>query len=60
MTDDEIAIDITVRLNTVIMALYQARDITPERNPFREIDRALSDAISFAIVARSRCGEIKP
>lgn len=59
MTDDEIAIDIRVRLDTAINALRAAQLVTPERNPFRKIDDFISQSVGLAIMARHLCKDMK-
>jgi hypothetical protein len=54
-TDIDIAADIRVRLNTAILALQSALDITPQRNPFREADALIAEALAAARQARLLC-----
>jgi len=60
MADDDrgTAADIRVRLNTAIMALRAAKDITPQRMPFREADKRIGHAIEAAVAARTLCQKI--
>jgi hypothetical protein len=56
--DADTAADIRVRLNTAILALRSAREITPQRNPFREVDRMIGEALAEAIAARHLCQKL--
>lgn len=58
MTDKEVALDIGIELLAACTVLVRARNMTPERKPFREIDRAIADALAFAWVASERCKEM--
>jgi hypothetical protein len=57
-TDIEVAADIRVLLNTAIMALRAALEVTPQRNPFREVDHRIGEALEAAIAARAICQKL--
>lgn len=57
-TDSDIAIALYVRLNTALMALEEAQSITPQRNPFREIDDGLRLAIATVRLACGKCEDL--
>lgn len=59
MTDDiDIAADIRVQLNAVIPVLRAAKEVTPQRNPFRKVDQLLGEAIAAAVEARKLCQKV--
>lgn len=53
--DAEILTSIQVRLNTAIMALREAKNVTPEHTRFRRIDKYIIVALDLATLARDIC-----